>query len=111
MKKYLLLLFLFFGILSYSQSRDKKKEAKRHRKIVHTDSIVDKIQRLKDSITTTFPLTNSDKIYNDFSNNIDSLIRLQKEQKEKKKKQAIIRFAIGVALLVLLIVGLRRRKK
>lgn len=111
MKKYIFFLFLFFGTLSYSQSGDKRQAAKRHRKIVLADSLEKKIQRLKDSITTTLPLTNSDKIHQDISSNIDSLVRIQNEQKEKKKKQAIKSIAIGVALFVLLIIGLRRRKK
>lgn len=111
MKKFLIFPFLFFGVLGYSQSIDKKKEDKRHRKIVLTDSMVDKIQRLNDSITATLSGTVSHNNTNYFSANLDGLIKIQKEQREKEKKQALIRIVIGLALLALLIVGLRKRKK
>lgn len=111
MKKNLFFLFLFIGILSFAQSGDKRQEAKKHRKLILTDSILKKIQHLQDSATATLSLNDSDKIQYNFSSNLDSLVRLQKEQREKKKKQAMIRIAIGVALLALLIIGLRRRKK
>jgi hypothetical protein len=111
MKKFLIFPFLFLGILGYTQSIDKKKEDKRHRKIVLTDSMVEKIQRLNDSITATLPDTGTDNSSNNFSANLDSLIRIQKEQREKEKKQALIRIVIGLAFLALLIVGLRKRKK
>jgi hypothetical protein len=111
MKKFLLFLFLFFEIISFSQSVDKRQESKRHQKIIFTDSMVKKMQQLKDSLTATLPVTGNPTLHSDFSSNINSLINLQKEQREKRKKQAIIRIAIGLVLLALLIVGLRRRKK
>ncbi len=39
------------------------------------------------------------------------LLELQRQNEKKQKKGAIIRIAIGVGLLVILIIGLMRRKK
>lgn len=43
--------------------------------------------------------------------NMDSIMRYQKEQRAKQKRAAIIRIAFGAAMLVLLVVGLSRRRK
>ena len=47
----------------------------------------------------------------EMSRNIQSLVRLQKENNARQKKAAISRIAIGLGLLVVLAVGLLRRRK
>ena len=42
---------------------------------------------------------------------MQNFISLQKENNEKKKKQAYLYLGFGVAMLVVLIIGLRRRVK
>ncbi|HEV7782986.1 MAG TPA: hypothetical protein VGO58_17040 [Chitinophagaceae bacterium] len=48
---------------------------------------------------------------NGFRSNIESLVRYQEEQRAKQKRAAIIRIGIGVGLLAVLVIGLRRRGK
>jgi hypothetical protein len=46
--------------------------------------------------------------------NINTILRLQQDMKDrraKEKKSAMIKIGFGIAMLVLLIVGLRRKKK
>jgi hypothetical protein len=52
------------------------------------------------------------KMQNDATNSdFRPLLELQKQNEKKQKKGAIIRIAIGVGLLVILIIGLMRRKR
>ncbi|MBK6937811.1 MAG: hypothetical protein IPH18_13665 [Chitinophagaceae bacterium] len=46
-----------------------------------------------------------------FDSNIDALIVLQKENNRKQRRAAIIRIALGLGFLVVLVVGLLRRRK
>lgn len=46
-----------------------------------------------------------------FQSNIETLVRYQEERKAKEKKAAMIRIGIGVAFLVVFVIGLSRRKK
>ena len=105
MKKQLLFLFLFLTITSYCQpgdtlSRDKPAEK---------DSIITTTQEIKDSIAKSLQKANSDEKEINNSSDMDYFLQLQKEQRAKQKRAAIIRIAIGLGLLVVLIIGLRRR--
>ncbi len=111
MKKCLLFLFLINGILCFSQTTTKIEKKKRLHKLVATDSILKRIQHFKDSAATVLQFADSNQIRNDISRNMDGILRLQREQKAKQKKAATIRIAIGVALFVVLIIGLKRRRK
>lgn len=57
-----------------------------------------------DSATTIVSPINMDQ-------NIRGLLALQQEQRARQKKQAIIRIAIGVGMLVILVIGLSRKKR
>jgi len=73
---------------------------------------VEKMKKIQDSITRTISTT---PVYNqteeDISRNMDSILRLQKERRDKQKKAAMIRIGIGVALLIILFIGWQRRRK
>ncbi len=47
----------------------------------------------------------------DIERGINDLVRYQEERRAKQKKEAMIRISIGAALLVVLVIGLRRRRK
>jgi hypothetical protein len=47
----------------------------------------------------------------EISSGLESLMRYQEERRAKEKKAAMIRIGIGVALLIVLVIGLSRRKK
>jgi hypothetical protein len=111
MKKFFLLLFIVSGITGYPQNGDTTNGKFGKRKLIPDAATVEKLQKIKDSVINIIPVIDKDKIQEDISHNIDGILQLQKEQKAKQKKAAMIRIGIGVALLALLIIGLRRRKK
>lgn len=105
MKKTLLLLFLFASITGFSQ----KAFQKGRKKLIINDTVVEKMQHLKDSMI--LEQKDSGAIIKDFNPNFDYLVQLQKEQRAKQKKTALIRIGIGLALLVLLFIGLMRKRR
>ena len=111
MKKFLLLLYIITGVAGYSQNGVTTKKRMDVRKLIHDTSTVNKLEQIKDSAVNSIKATEENKIQKDISRNVDGLLQLQKEQKAKKKNAAMIRIGIGVALLVVFIIGLRRRKK
>ena len=74
-----------------------------------TDSTFIKLQKLQDSVLTTIPAVDSDEIKKNFDRNIYGLLEMQKNRRAKEKKAAIFRIGIGLAFLVVLIIGLRRK--
>jgi len=57
-------------------------------------------------------VVNIDKTeYTPINNNIDQLVRIQKENESRQKRNAMIRIGIGVAMAIVLVIGLRRRRK
>lgn len=47
----------------------------------------------------------------DIERNMRSILALQEKNEEKQRKAAMVRIAIGVGFLILLVIGLRRRRK
>jgi hypothetical protein len=69
-----------------------------------------KLQKFKDSMMQLQTQVDSNEISRSISNNVDGLLQLQKEQKTRQKKAAMIRIGIGVALLAVLFIGLMRKR-
>lgn len=111
MKICLLLIFLFNGIACFSQSADKMQKGGRSHKLRNNDSLIKRLQQFKDSSVKALSQADTSQIRIDVSRNMDNFLQIQKEQNTKQKKGAIIRIAIGIAFLLLLIFGLKRRKK
>ncbi|MEO6612327.1 MAG: hypothetical protein ABIT05_06300 [Chitinophagaceae bacterium] len=53
----------------------------------------------------------SRQVQDDFSRNTDYIIRLQQERRARQKRDAFLRIGFGAALLLVLIIGLRRKGK
>lgn len=111
MNKFLLLLYIITGVAGYSQNGVTTKKRIENRKLIPDISTVKKLEKIKDSAVNSFKATEENKIQEDISLNVEGLNQIQKEQKAKKKNAAMIRIGIGVALLVVFVIGLRRRKK
>jgi hypothetical protein len=111
MKFFLLFVSLLYGLICFSQSAENTQKSSRGHKLIINDSLIKKLQYFKDSTAKALLQADSSQIRIDISRNMDSFLQLQKEQKAKQKKAAIIRIAIGISFLVLLIIGLKRRKK
>ena len=77
-------------------------------KLLKDSSTVERLKRVEDSLA----LQNKQRIEIRTGSN-ESLIRLLKEQEDRRKKQkrlAYLRIGIGIVLLAVLIVGMRRRR-
>jgi hypothetical protein len=109
MQKILLSLLLFANSFVFCQSGDTiNAEEKRARQ---RDSVMEYYKNKRDSLTRAIQLSDTDLIKQNFRNSTDYFVRLQKENRAKQKKAAMIRIAIGVGLFAILIIGLRRKKK
>ncbi|HQU56007.1 MAG TPA: hypothetical protein PLG88_01180 [Chitinophagaceae bacterium] len=75
------------------------------------DSLTKKTKAITDSLTNRIINRQEQQTGIDMDQNIQYITDLQKKRREKQKKSAIIRIAIGVGFLILLVVGLSRKKK
>lgn len=64
-----------------------------------------------DSIYIPVYKPDSTRLQQSISYNMDGILQLQKENREKQKRAAMIRIAIGAGFLAVLVIGLRRRRK
>lgn len=101
MKKLLLLLVLFISAEVLAQPGDTINSS--------TDSTLIKLQKFQDSILTALPPIDSNEIRENFDRNINGILEMQKNRRAKEKRAAMIRIAIGVAFLIVLVIGLRRK--
>lgn len=113
MKKFLLLLTIFCSIAGFSQDSVTNKKRIENRKLIPDNSTVKKLEEIKDSAINSIKVIEENKGKENFSLNVEAIQQIQKEQKTKSKNAALIRIGIGIGVvfLVLLIIGLRRRKK
>lgn len=105
MKKLLLFLFLSFSIIVFCQHGNKTGKGKINRSLLAGDSVMIRLEKLKDSVL------NARQIQENVNRTANEIFQLQKEQHTKQKKMAILRISIGIALLVVLVIGLRRKGK
>ena len=101
MQKSLLLLFLFISIEGLAQPADTIKN-----RLIPIDSI---------SVIPLTPVPAMDSVMRneEMERNVSNLLSLQKSiqtRKAKDKRNALTRIGIGIALLIILIIGLRRKR-
>ena len=101
MNKFLLAIALLFSTVSFSQ------DTSNHVKWEDTSATkkaLDDAQRFLDSMKTA-------NTYKESIQGLDNLIRYQKEQRAKQRKQAFLYIGLGIFFLVVLIVSILRRTK
>jgi hypothetical protein len=99
MRKLFLFTILFFSMaFCYSQNPDSLK-----RDSVGTDQVQDQIQ-IRNSYQDSMDRASMDR-------NLSNLVSMQKERERKEKQQVYIRIALGAFFLIVLIVGLTRKRK
>ncbi|MBK6992760.1 MAG: hypothetical protein IPH34_13465 [Chitinophagaceae bacterium] len=103
MKKFLLVSLFTLSLASFSQTDDKQP--------LNPDSLVQKTDELKDSISNHISTIKPTDNYVDIDRNMQYIQEIQKKNNAKKKRDAIVRIGIGIGLLVLLVIGLRRKGK
>ena len=96
MRKFFFLTCLIISINGFSQE---------------TDSVSIKIRTLQDSINATMNRIEQDKWEKQNLEGLNYMMAEQKSRREKEKRNAIIRIAIGVGFLLVLVAGLMRRRK
>jgi hypothetical protein len=112
MRKLLLLLFLFAFISGFSQPGSKHPEGKIRQKLIINDSILNRLKLFDDSIAKELhKKAELKQIEENSQKNPDYILQLQKERREKEKRNSIIPIVIGAVLFIVLIFGLRRRAK
>ncbi len=110
MKRSFFLPLLILALTVQAQTNDSPGKKGRPGITINADSITVKLQRMQDSVNKTLRSVDEQ----DIERNVSSLLRLQKDinkREAKQKRDAIIRIAIGVALLIVLIIGLRRKRR
>ncbi len=108
MKRLLLSLLLLLTFFADAQPGNKTRKGDIKQRLLNSDSVIQKIQRFKDSIAKT---TDSQQVATNIQNNVNQLLEIQKENKDRRRRAAITRLAIGAAFLALLIMGLMKRRR
>ena len=101
MRKLFLLLVIFISVKGSAQPGDTISS--------NTDSTFIKLKKFEDSMLTSIPAIDSNAMKENFDRNISGLIEIQKNRRVKEKRGAILRIGIGIAGLIVLIIGLRRK--
>jgi hypothetical protein len=105
MRTILLAFFLYSSLAGFSQPGNKMAPKDQRRKLI-TDSGFIQLKKIQDSVKTVRPYEEQKQ----WESNLDALIQIQKEQRARQKRAAIIRIGIGIALFIVLLVGLNRRR-
>ena len=109
MRKLLLFLVLFISMEGLTQPGDSMKKNQAEHVLISQDSTLMNLQKFEDSMLTTLPPIDSNEIKENFDRNMNSLLEMQKNRRAKEKRTAMIRIGIGIAFLIVLIIGLRRK--
>lgn len=108
MKRLLLSLLFLLPFFIVAQPRNNTRKGDIRQRLLNNDSVIQKIQRFKDSIAKTI---DSQQAAINVQNNVNQILEIQKENKDRRRKAAITRLAIGAAFLALLVMGLMKRRK
>jgi len=108
MKRLIISLLLLLSLFADAQSGNKTRKGDVKQRLLNSDSVVQKIQRFKDSIAKAI---DSQQVSVNVHNNVNQLLEIQKENKDRRRSAAITRLAIGAAFLALLVMGLMKRRK
>jgi hypothetical protein len=111
MKQFLFFTTVFLFVLHVSGQAGKNKYKNGKQKLLGDTTVVKNLERLTDSINNPVLYRDSGQEKVEASRNINAILDIQKEQRARQKKAAMTRIVIGVAFLLLLVIGLSRRKK
>jgi hypothetical protein len=111
MRKLLLLQVLFITINGWSQSADSIHTKEVKPKLTGADSNAVSPGKFNDSLQNIISSPGSIPINENMERNITGLIELQKTHRAREKRNAMVRIGIGIAFLIILIAGLRRKAK
>ena len=109
MKKFFILLVAVLALNTcFSQTGDSQKgRGFRKGNIFHKDSIAVKLKNLKDSVDKTLQEVRGQ---DDIGKNVEELLKSLEEKRKKEKSKAILYIVFGAGLLVVLVIGLLRKR-
>jgi hypothetical protein len=110
MRKFILLFLLVTGIAVFAQHG----KGLKNDKLISNDSMVNAIKENQQAVADSLdslPLVEQPVVDHSFNSNLDELVAMQNKNVEKQKRNAYIRIGIGVAGLIVLVIGLSRRRK
>lgn len=111
MQKLLVLLFILSSVVVFGQNSKTEPNKKLHHKLEFSDSAMIRLRQLDDSILKAQQAAEARQTEDSMmQRNNNYILELQKEQRAKEKKTAIIRIAIGIGFLIILIIGLTRKR-
>ena len=111
MKKVCLLLLISLSVMGIGQTPDTTRQNGIRPKLIPDAATAEKIAKYKDSITIDTSYHPPPQYKDGSQYNYDGIIALQKEQRAKQKRNALIRIGIGVFFLVILMLSIRRNLK
>ena len=109
MSKLLFLFLLFVSVKGLSQPGDSLIQRHGNQSPVIFDSVLRKPGIQNDSVINMSINTDSLLFKESMERNMNSILELQRDHRAREKRNAIIRIGIGVAFLIVLIIGLRRK--
>jgi len=101
-------ILILLPLFSTAQVGTKTRKGDVKEKLFSNDSIQQKIQKIKEDIAKA---VDSQQVTINVQNNVNQLLEIQKENKDRQRRAAITRMAIGAAFLALLVAGLMKRRK
>jgi hypothetical protein len=108
MKRVFIALIILWPLFSNTQAGTKTRKGDIKEKLFSSDSVQKKIQQIKDDVARA---ADSQQVTINVENNVNQLLEIQKENKDRQRRASITRLAIGAAFLALLVIGLMKRRK
>lgn len=108
MKRMFIAIIVLLPLFSNAQAGTQTRKGDIKEKLFSNDSVQQKIQKMKEDIARA---VDSQQVTINVQNNVNRLLEIQEENKDRQRRAAVTRLAIGAALLALLIVGLMKRRK
>lgn len=101
-------IIILLPLFSNAQAGTKTRKGDIKEKLFSNDSVQQKIQKIKEDIARA---VDSQQVSVNVQNNVNQLLEIQKENKDRQRRAAITRIAIGASFLALLVVGLMKKRK
>jgi len=111
MRKLLLAGLLTISVCGNAQPDNSRQKGEGLKKMALNDSAIKRLERFRDSAARALQLVKDTQVQEDISRNVNDIIQLEQEQQQRKKNSAMVRIGIGLSLLVVLFVGLMRKRR
>jgi hypothetical protein len=106
MKKVFISILLGLSVCAWGQSGHLNEK-----KLLSPDSIAQELKKMSDSIANNQLALDTAQIRQEVERNGITILKLQSDNNARQKKAAITRIAIGIGFLIVLVIGLMRKRK